>query len=156
MATCSSSSCDSISSLSALLIPLDTPASFQPWFSKTNIFLRTFALAVPSARHMVMYFTAVLLVGGPFASILSSYSKIVFFIYGIASAQGRYTEFFTCASDLLSRLLIFLYKIRSVPQLWCYPQLTPNCTVLIDVHCGHTHTEPLHLQLEEQRHKEGS
>ena len=49
-----------------------------------------------------------------------------------------------------------MYSLWSVPQLFCYPQLTLKCSHLSDVHSGHTHAEPLHLQSEEQRHKEGS
>ncbi|XP_006106496.1 olfactory receptor 7A10 [Myotis lucifugus] len=51
-------------------------------------------------NNMVMYFTAVLLVGGPFAGILYSYSKIVSCIHGMSSAQGKYKAFSTCASHL--------------------------------------------------------
>ncbi|XP_057566062.1 olfactory receptor 7A17-like [Hippopotamus amphibius kiboko] len=49
----------------------------------------------------LIYFTGVLLAGGPLAGILYSYSKIVFSIHGIASAQGKYKAFSTCASHLL-------------------------------------------------------
>ncbi|XP_070273113.1 olfactory receptor-like protein OLF4 [Myotis yumanensis] len=52
-------------------------------------------------NNMVMYFGAVLLGGGPFVCILYSYSKIVFSICGIPSAQGKYKAFSACASHLL-------------------------------------------------------
>ncbi|XP_029774446.1 olfactory receptor-like protein OLF4 [Suricata suricatta] len=51
-------------------------------------------------NNLVMYFAAVLLGGGPFAGILYSYSKIVSSIRRIASAQGKYKTFSTCASHL--------------------------------------------------------
>ena len=38
----------------------------------------------------------------------------------------------------------------------CYTQLTNKCNSLGDVHGGHAHAESLHLQSEEQRHKEVS
>ncbi|XP_034513060.1 olfactory receptor 7A5-like [Ailuropoda melanoleuca] len=51
-------------------------------------------------NNMVLYFTTVLLGGGPLAGILYSYSKIVSSIRGISSAQGKYKAFSTCASHL--------------------------------------------------------
>ncbi|XP_004615121.1 olfactory receptor 7A5-like [Sorex araneus] len=51
-------------------------------------------------NNVVMYFSAVLLGGGPLAGILYSYSKIVSSIHGIASAQGKLKAFSTCASHL--------------------------------------------------------
>ncbi|XP_042834354.1 olfactory receptor-like protein OLF4 [Panthera tigris] len=50
--------------------------------------------------NVVMYLAAMLLVGGPLAGILYSYSKIVSSIRGISSAQGKYKAFSTCASHL--------------------------------------------------------
>nr|XP_060484975.1 olfactory receptor 7A17-like [Panthera onca] len=50
--------------------------------------------------NLVMYFAAMLLAGGPLVGILYSYSKIVFSIRGISSAQGKYKAFSTCASHL--------------------------------------------------------
>ncbi|XP_036901851.1 olfactory receptor 7A10-like [Sturnira hondurensis] len=51
-------------------------------------------------NDIVMYFSAGLLGGGPLAGILYSYSKIVFSICAISSAQGKYKAFSTCASHL--------------------------------------------------------
>uniref|UniRef100_A0A452QP42 G-protein coupled receptors family 1 profile domain-containing protein n=1 Tax=Ursus americanus TaxID=9643 RepID=A0A452QP42_URSAM len=51
-------------------------------------------------NHMVMYFGAGLLGGGPLAGILYTYSKIVSTILGISSTQGKYKSFSTCASHL--------------------------------------------------------
>ncbi|XP_012789625.2 olfactory receptor 7A5-like [Sorex araneus] len=51
-------------------------------------------------NNVVMYFSAVLVGGGPLAGILYSYSKIVSSICRIASAQGKLKAFSTCASHL--------------------------------------------------------
>ncbi|XP_019490186.1 PREDICTED: olfactory receptor 7A17-like [Hipposideros armiger] len=51
-------------------------------------------------NNMVMYFTSVLLAGGPLTGILYSYSKIVSCIRAMSSAQGKYKAFSTCASHL--------------------------------------------------------
>ena len=51
-------------------------------------------------NNIVMYFSAVLLGGGPLAGIFYSYSKIVSSIQAIPSAQGKYKAFSTCASHL--------------------------------------------------------
>ncbi|XP_045653427.1 olfactory receptor-like protein OLF4, partial [Ursus americanus] len=58
-------------------------------------------------NNMVIYFAAMLLVGGPFLGILYSYSKIVSSILGISSAQGKYKAFSTCASHLSVVLLFY-------------------------------------------------
>ena len=58
-----------------------------------------------------MYFTSVLLGGGPLAGILYSYSKIVFSIRGISSPQGKYKAFSTCVSHLS---VVFLYYCSSL------------------------------------------
>ena len=49
---------------------------------------------------MVMYFVAVFLAGGSLFGIIYSYSKIVFCIHEISSAQGKYKAFPTCVSHL--------------------------------------------------------
>ena len=48
----------------------------------------------------IMYFTALLIGGGPLAGILYSYSKIVSSIHGMTSAGGKYKALSTCASHL--------------------------------------------------------
>ena len=60
---------------------------------------------------IIMYFTAVLLGGGPLAGILYSYSKIVFSIHRISSPQGKYKAFSTCVSHLS---VVFLYYCSSL------------------------------------------
>ena len=52
-------------------------------------------------NNIVMYFSAFLMGGGPFAGIVYSYSKIVSCICKITSAQGKYKAFSTCVSHLL-------------------------------------------------------
>ena len=71
-------------------------------------------------------------------------------------SSGEVQSLFQLCVSPLSCLFILLYSPRSVPQLCCHPQLTLKCNSLSDVHSGHTHAEPLPLQPEEQRHKEGS
>ncbi|XP_014440563.1 olfactory receptor 7A17-like [Tupaia chinensis] len=51
-------------------------------------------------NDIVIYFTSMLLGGGPLAGIIYSYSKIVSSIRTISSAQGKYKAFSTCASHL--------------------------------------------------------
>ncbi|EHB13600.1 Olfactory receptor 19 [Heterocephalus glaber] len=51
-------------------------------------------------HDMVMYFSAVLLGGGPLAGILYSHAKIVSAIHAISSTEGKYKAFSTCASHL--------------------------------------------------------
>uniref|UniRef100_G1Q6P1 Olfactory receptor n=2 Tax=Myotis lucifugus TaxID=59463 RepID=G1Q6P1_MYOLU len=51
-------------------------------------------------NNIVIYFSAVLLCGGPLSGILYSYSKIISSIRGIPSAHGKYKAFSTCASHL--------------------------------------------------------
>ncbi|XP_036315997.1 olfactory receptor 7A10-like [Pipistrellus kuhlii] len=51
-------------------------------------------------NNIIMYFSAGLLGGCPFAGILYSYSRIISSIRAIPSAQGKYKAFSTCASHL--------------------------------------------------------
>ncbi|XP_062034652.1 olfactory receptor 7A10-like [Lepus europaeus] len=51
-------------------------------------------------NDLMIYFTSVLLGGGPLAGILYSYSKIISAIRAISSAQGKNKAFSTCASHL--------------------------------------------------------
>ncbi|XP_077882180.1 olfactory receptor 7A10-like [Ictidomys tridecemlineatus] len=51
-------------------------------------------------NEVMIYFAAVLLIGGPLAGILYSYCKILSSIRAISSAQGKYKAFSTCASHL--------------------------------------------------------
>ncbi|XP_045659850.1 olfactory receptor-like protein OLF4 [Ursus americanus] len=72
-------------------------------------------------NHMVMYFGAGLLGGGPLAGILYTYSKIVSTILGISSTQGKYKSFSTCASHLSVVSLFYctslgVYLSSAAPQ----------------------------------------
>ncbi|CAD7685481.1 unnamed protein product [Nyctereutes procyonoides] len=58
-------------------------------------------------NNLMVYFAAVLLVGGSLAGILYSYSRIVSSILGISSAQGKYKAFSTCASHISIVCLFF-------------------------------------------------
>ncbi|XP_043768227.1 olfactory receptor 7A17-like [Cervus elaphus] len=58
-------------------------------------------------NDVMVYVAAGLLSGGPFVGIFYSYSKIVSSIRGIASAQGKYRAFSTCASHLLVVCLFY-------------------------------------------------
>ncbi|KAM5232313.1 olfactory receptor 7A17-like [Hipposideros larvatus] len=51
-------------------------------------------------NNLVMYFVTVLLGGGSLAGVLYSYSKIVFSICVMSSAQGKHKAFSACASHL--------------------------------------------------------
>ncbi|XP_061005542.1 olfactory receptor 7A17-like [Dama dama] len=64
-------------------------------------------------NDVMVYVAAGLLSGGPFVGILYSYSKIVSSIRGIASAQGKYRAFSTCASHL-SVVCLFYCTILGV------------------------------------------
>nr|XP_051691745.1 olfactory receptor 7A10-like [Oryctolagus cuniculus] len=75
-------------------------------------------------NDVVMYFTVMLLGGGPLAGILYSYSKIVSSICAISSAQGKNKASSTCASHLSAVCLFyctglavyFSYPITQNPQ----------------------------------------
>ncbi|XP_008710241.1 olfactory receptor 7A5-like [Ursus maritimus] len=72
-------------------------------------------------NNLVIYFATALLVGGPFAGILYSYSKIVSSIHRISSAQGKYKAFSTCASHLSVVSLFYctslgVYLSSAAPQ----------------------------------------
>ena len=62
---------------------------------------------------MMMYFGSVILGDVPLAGILYSYTKIVFSICGISSAQGQYKAFSTCASHL-SVVSLFYFSALGV------------------------------------------
>uniref|UniRef100_A0A452TEE7 Olfactory receptor n=1 Tax=Ursus maritimus TaxID=29073 RepID=A0A452TEE7_URSMA len=74
-------------------------------------------------NNMVIYFTGMLLAGGPFIGILYTYSKIVTSIHGISSAQGKhkYKAFSTCVSHLSVVSLFYctglgVYLSSAAPQ----------------------------------------
>ncbi|KAM4856523.1 olfactory receptor 7A40-like [Urocitellus parryii] len=84
---------------------------------------------------IVMYFTAVLLGGGPFAGILYSYSKIVSSVRAISSTQGKYKAFSTCVShlsvvSLFYSTLLGVYLSSSITQ---NSQSTARASVMYSV-----------------------
>ena len=70
-------------------------------------------------------------------------------------SSGEVQSIFHLCISPLSCLLVLWYKPRCVSWLCWYPPLTVKYNSLSDVHCRHTHAESLHLQSQEQRHKEG-
>uniref|UniRef100_A0A671GBV7 Olfactory receptor n=1 Tax=Rhinolophus ferrumequinum TaxID=59479 RepID=A0A671GBV7_RHIFE len=62
-------------------------------------------------NNLVIYFSTVLLGGGPVAGILYSYSKIISCIRAMSSAQGKYKAFSTCASHLSVVSLFYLTSL---------------------------------------------
>ncbi|XP_054980594.1 olfactory receptor 7A10-like [Sorex araneus] len=51
-------------------------------------------------NNLIVFCAVLFLAGGPLLGIIYSYSKIISSIRGVASAQGRYKAFSTCASHL--------------------------------------------------------
>ncbi|XP_054980598.1 putative olfactory receptor 7A2 [Sorex araneus] len=62
-------------------------------------------------NNLVMYCAIILLGGGPLLGIIYSYSKIISSIRGVASTQGRYKAFSTCASHLS---MVSLFYVTSM------------------------------------------
>ena len=89
-----------------------------------------------------------MLAGGPLAGILYSYSQIVSSICRISSAQGKNKAFSTGASHLSAVFLLYS-SVLGVHLSSASMQLTLKRNSLSDVHCGHSHAEPLHPQSEE-------
>ncbi|XP_035888345.1 putative olfactory receptor 7A2 [Phyllostomus discolor] len=88
-----------LQSLMALRLSFFTILEIPHFFCELNQMIQL-AYSDTFLNNMVMYFSALLLGGGPFAGILYSYSKIVSSIRTIPSAQGKYKAFSTCASHL--------------------------------------------------------
>ena len=103
-----------------------------------------------------MYFSAVLMGGGPFAGILYSYSKIVSCICKITSAQGKYKAFSTCVSHLLVVSLFYFTALGVFLSSGATHTSHSSTVASVMYTCGHTHAEPYHLQSEKPRYKGGS
>ncbi|XP_057565356.1 olfactory receptor 7A10-like [Hippopotamus amphibius kiboko] len=88
-----------LQSLMVLNLPFCEDIEVPQFFCELN---QVVQLACSDAflNKMMIYFTSLLLAGGPLTGILYSYSKIVSSIHRIASAQGKYKAFSTCASHL--------------------------------------------------------
>ncbi|XP_039738770.1 olfactory receptor-like protein OLF4 [Pteropus medius] len=88
-----------LQSLMALRLSFCTDLEIPQFFCELNQVIQL-ACSNTFLSNMVMYFSAGLLGRGPFAGILYSYTKILSCIHGMASAQGKYKAFSTCASHL--------------------------------------------------------
>ncbi|XP_002931244.2 olfactory receptor-like protein OLF4 [Ailuropoda melanoleuca] len=88
-----------LESLMVLQLSFCTEVEIPHFFCELNQMIQL-ACSNTFLNNMVMYFAIMLLAGGPFFGILYSYYKIVSFICGISSAQGKHKAFSTCASHL--------------------------------------------------------
>ncbi|XP_036089762.1 olfactory receptor 7A17-like [Rousettus aegyptiacus] len=95
-----------LQSLMALRLSFCTDLEIPQFFCELNQVIQL-ACSNTFLSNIVMYFSAGLLGGGPFAGILYSYSKILSSIHGMASAQGKYKAFSTCASHLSVVILFY-------------------------------------------------
>ena len=86
-------------SLTVLQLSFCSDLEIHHFFCEITWLIRL-ACSDPFLNNMVVYFGSVILRGVPLASILYSYTKIVFSICGISSAQKQYKAFSTCASHL--------------------------------------------------------
>ena len=68
----------------------------------------------------------------------------------MSSPWGKYKAFSTYAPHLSVVSLFYC------TALGVYLSSAASYSYVCDIHSGHTHVKPLHLQSEEQRHKEGS
>ncbi|XP_011381533.1 olfactory receptor 7A10-like [Pteropus vampyrus] len=101
-----------LQSLTALRLSFCIDLEISQFFCELNQVIQL-ACSNTFLSNMVMYFSALLLGGGPFAGILYSYSKIVSCIRGMSSAQGKYKAFSTCASHL-SVVSLFYFTVLGV------------------------------------------
>ena len=86
-------------SLTVLQLSFCSDLEIHHFFCEITWLIRL-ACSDPFLNNMVVYFGSVILRGVPLASILYSYTKIVFSICGISSAKKQYKAFSTCASHL--------------------------------------------------------
>ncbi|XP_040846033.1 olfactory receptor 7A10-like [Ochotona curzoniae] len=93
-------------------------------------------------------FATALLVGVPPSGILDCYS-FGSFTSSIGSILSKLGKAFPPVPSLC-HLAILWHKHRCVPQCQRCPKISLNCSSLGDVHSGHPHAEPLHLQPEQQ------
>ncbi|EFB23687.1 hypothetical protein PANDA_022093, partial [Ailuropoda melanoleuca] len=83
-----------LESLMVLQLSFCTEVEIPHFFCELNQMIQL-ACSNTFLNNMVMYFAIMLLAGGPFFGILYSYYKIVSFICGISSAQGKHKAFST-------------------------------------------------------------
>ncbi|XP_054980593.1 olfactory receptor 7A10-like [Sorex araneus] len=90
---------------SSLEVSMSLRLSFYPKVEIPHFFcefsqLIKLACSDTFLNNLVMYCAILLVGGGPILGIIYSYSKIISSILGVASTQGRYKAFSTCASHL--------------------------------------------------------
>ncbi|XP_027440565.2 olfactory receptor 7A17-like [Zalophus californianus] len=110
-----------LQSLKVLRLSFRTKVEIPHFFCELNQVVGQ-ACSDTFLNDMLMYFGIVLLGGAPLAGILYSYSKIVFSVRRISSAQGKYKAFSTCASHLSVVSLFFctslgVYLSSAAPQI---------------------------------------
>ncbi|CAI9169659.1 unnamed protein product [Rangifer tarandus platyrhynchus] len=88
-----------LESLMVLHLAFCTVLEIPHFFCELNQMIQL-ACSDTFLNNMVMYSVALLLAGGPLTGIFDSDSKILSSIQGMASAQGKYKAFSTCASHL--------------------------------------------------------
>ncbi|XP_025839401.1 olfactory receptor-like protein OLF4 [Vulpes vulpes] len=88
-----------LESLMVLQLSFCTALEIPHFFCELNQMIQL-ACSDTFLNDLVMYCATLLLVGGPLAGVLYSYSKIISSIRGISSAQGKHKAFSTCASHL--------------------------------------------------------
>ncbi|XP_040846108.1 olfactory receptor 7A10-like [Ochotona curzoniae] len=93
-------------SLLVLRLSFCTHGEIHHFFCELNQVVHS-ACSNTFLNDLMMYLAAVLLVGGPLAGILYSYSQIASSIRAISSAQGKYKAFSTCASHLSAVSLFY-------------------------------------------------
>ncbi|XP_055285469.1 olfactory receptor-like protein OLF4 [Moschus berezovskii] len=100
-----------LESLMVLRLSFCTVLEIPHFFCELNQMIQL-ASSDPFLNNTLIYFAAVLLVGGPLSGILYSYYKILSSIRGISSAQGKYKAFSTCASHLSVVSLFYCTCLR--------------------------------------------
>ncbi|XP_011385738.1 olfactory receptor-like protein OLF4 [Pteropus vampyrus] len=102
--------CSLLQSLMMLRLSFCTVFKIPHIFCELNQMIQL-ACSDTFLNNLVIYLSAVLVAGVPFAGILYSYSKIVSCIRGMSSAQGKYKAFSTCVSHLS---IVFLFYCTGV------------------------------------------
>uniref|UniRef100_A0A8D1CWX2 G-protein coupled receptors family 1 profile domain-containing protein n=1 Tax=Sus scrofa TaxID=9823 RepID=A0A8D1CWX2_PIG len=103
-------------------------------------------------NNIIVYFAGGIFGFIPISGIFFSYCKILSSILRVPSLGQKYRP-----SPPVTLSWSYLLNLWNRP--WGLPQLShlsfsqEGCSGLSDVHCGHPHAEPLHLQSEEQKHQ---
>ena len=107
-------------------------------------------------NDLVLSLVAGTLLIRPFDCILTSYFSIALAVLRIDSMKGKQKAFSNCTSHL-SAVSLFCGTAVGVYFLsFSIPLSGKGQSLLCDVHSGHPHAEPLHLQPEKQGHEGGS